>query len=77
MINHGSHVQRHTTLFTQVMHVYVNSAVPYTCPWNSKKRRIKNESPPRVLVSHPVPDKQRIGAVECFSGESVTENQRL
>lgn len=32
---------------------------------------------PRVLVSHLVPDKQRIGAVEGFSGESVTENQRL
>lgn len=76
MINHGSHVRRHTTLFTQVMHVNKQCCAIHL-PLEFKKEGEKRMKAPRVLVSHLVPDKQRIGAVEGFSGESVTENQRL
>lgn len=75
MINHGSHVPRHVTLFTKVLHVDECSPTIHL-PLEFKKRRIQNESP-WILVSSQVPDKQSIEAVKCFSGESVTENRTL
>lgn len=75
MTTHRSHVPRHVALFTHVMHMNVKSCAIHL-PLEFKKKRITNESP-WVLLSHQVADKQRNEAVKCFSGESVTEIQRL
>lgn len=69
MTTHRSHVPRHVALFAPVMHMNVKSSAIHL-PLEFKKKRIMNESP-WVLLSHQVADKK------CFSGESVTEIQRL
>lgn len=74
MMNHGSHVQRHLVLFIHVMHVIVHRPAIHL-PLEFKEKTVMNGSP-WVLVSHTA-DKERTEALKCFSGESVTKNQRL